>query len=206
MNKVYYFSGTGNSFYVAKRISEYLNAGMAPIVLISDEDTVTADTIAFVFPIYDSKPPKVVTDKLRHLKHLKADKVVGIATYGVALASSLKHFENTVSHLGSELTHGYGIKMPHNAVGNMGFTEIEIQNTLNEADKKIVQVINRLSKRDHEVIEKTSIFEGGTLLRQLPHVLKLLGLLIFKGPKALKFKVTETCILDSRQHITMLAD
>lgn len=191
---IYYFSGTGNSFYVAKLISEYLNAEMTPILFLNDDASVTADMIVFVFPIYDSKPPKVVTEKLGRLKHLKADKVVAIATYGVAMASSLKHFENTVNQLESKLTHGYGLKMPHNAVGNVGFTEIEIQNVLNRANEKLILIIDKILNQDNEKIESTSIFEGGTLLRQLPYVLKILSLLLFKGPKALAFKVTDACI------------
>lgn len=194
MNKVYYFSGTGNSLYVARSIAEALNAQMYPLVSLREGDSLAADILVFVFPVYDFKPPKIVIEKLRQLKNLKADKVVGIATYGVALSSSLKHLEKPLSQVGSVLTHGYGIKMPHNAVGNMGFTEIDNQKNLNEADKKLTQIVDRILELDNDQMDKTNIFEGGTLIRQLPHVLKILSLLLFKGPKALAFEVTDACI------------
>lgn len=67
---IYYFSGTGNSLYIAKRLAEALGhktCDMAQAATYS-EDLDKGESIGFVFPIYAWGLPRVVEDFLRILK------------------------------------------------------------------------------------------------------------------------------------------
>ena len=191
--KVYYFSGTGNSYYVAKTISDALNAELCPIVSIKEGDTIEGDLLGFVFPVYESKPPKIVTDTLKNSAGIKARRIFGIATYGVALSSALKRFEKTLSEKGGSLSLGYGIKSPV-AMKPLGYTEEESTKLLSQAEEKITRILEEIGSSTTGKIERTWILENGAILRQLPTIVKLMRILLFQGSKSLEFQATEDCI------------
>jgi len=53
---IYYFSGTGNSYVVARDMAKELNGVMIPISNVINEDIVTpdCDVIGIVFPVYNA--------------------------------------------------------------------------------------------------------------------------------------------------------
>ncbi|WP_373483021.1 EFR1 family ferrodoxin [Acetobacterium sp.] len=193
-SKVYYFSGTGNSYYVAKRISDALNAKLLPLVLLKKDDAIEADLLFFVFPVYDFKPPKLASEIIGNLTLIRARRIIAIATYGIALSSALRHFERTLSKAEVTLSQGYGIRFPHNAVGSIGFTETENNARLLAAEHRINHILRNIESLSAGSVEKITVFENLTLVKQLPHVLKLIWVLLFKGPESLAFKVTENCV------------
>lgn len=193
-NIIYYFSGTGNSYYVAKSISNNIGAQLKSILSINRNKTIEADILGFVFPVYESKPPKLVTEIIRNLTSIKANYIFAITTYGVALSSSLLHFNKTLNEKGSFLSMGYRIKSPQNAVGSTYFTDEENNLRILNSDKKLINIIQNIKNKKITEIEKTTIFEDMTLIKEIPYILKLVFILIFKGSKALQFKVTNDCI------------
>ncbi len=192
--KIYYFSGTGNSYYVAKTIADSIGAVLKPIVSLKKGDVIEADILCFVFPVYDSKPPKKVTETVENLSKITANYTIAIGTYGVALSSSLNHFNRTLSAKGISLSQGYGIKLPHNAVGCIGLTDEENKSRFLNADKRISVIAENIIAKTVGAVEKTSIFEDMTILKLFPYVVKFLFILIIKGPKSLEFTVTHECI------------
>lgn len=193
-NRIFYFSGTGNSYYVAKTIAHSIGANLKPIVDLKIGDVIEADILCFVFPIYDFKPPKKVTEIIENLSEINANYIIAIGTYGVALSSSLIHFKQTLDHKGVILSQGYGIKFPHNAVGSLGITDEEDDLRILRAEKKIGDIIGYLQSRTVRSIERTSIFEDMTMLKQFPYLIKFLSILVFKGSKSLEFTVISDCI------------
>jgi ferredoxin len=193
-NIVYYFTGTGNSYYVAKKMSDALNGEMIPFLMLKNEVDVEADVLVFVFPVYDFKPPKIVNQIIDNLSSIRANKIVAIATYGVALSSTLKHFETTLSRIGATLSYGYGIKCPHNAVGSIGIKETENRKRLMLMDNKIKDILTKMAASSSGKIERTTLFEDGTLIKGIPHIINFLIILILKGSASLSYKVTEACV------------
>jgi ferredoxin len=191
---IYYFSGTGNSYYVAKTIRDNIGAILKPFVSLKKGDIIEAEILCFVFPVYDFKPPKKLTEIIENLSKISADYTVAIATYGVALSSTLEHFKKTLKTKGVTLSVGFGIKSPHNAVGSIGFTDEEYTKRLITADKKICDIVLDIQKRTVGKIEKTTIFEDMTIIRQFPHILKFLAILLFRGTRSLDFTVSEDCV------------
>lgn len=191
---VFYISGSGNSFHVAQRIHNHVGGHFAPVMSLKNGDSLSYDLLIFVFPVYDFKPPRLLTEIIGNLSIVEGATVIAIATYGIALSSSLHHFKKTLSHQGVKLSAGYGIKMPHNGIGSKKFTSKTISKRLRDSEQKITRIINDLVVGKANHVERTWILENMTLIRLMPLLIKFLFILIFKGEKALQLTVNDQCI------------
>ncbi|MFH1368508.1 MAG: EFR1 family ferrodoxin [Elusimicrobiota bacterium] len=113
---IYYFSGTGNSFKVAKEISALIgNAELIPIPkVINEEADLSADRIGIVFPVYVWGMPLIVADFVKKMKAAKDKYIFGVVTYGGFPAGTLVQLARLLKNKGMKLSAGYGIKMPGN--------------------------------------------------------------------------------------------
>ena len=60
--KLFYFSGTGNSYTVAKEISSELKCESIPVQKFSSSETIDLDAekVGFVFPVFYMRIPRIV--------------------------------------------------------------------------------------------------------------------------------------------------
>lgn len=85
ITEIYYFSGTGNSFFVAKELTKRLdNAKLIPIVslLKNDHITINAETVGFIFPIHGLTLPLVLKSFLRKIILKDVEYIFAVATRG----------------------------------------------------------------------------------------------------------------------------
>jgi ferredoxin/flavodoxin len=85
-NRIYFFTGTGNSLKVAKDIANILE-DCELVAIHKDVDTeipTGCERIGIVFPNYSGGPPSLVADFIRNMKMPKQSKpyLFAIATYG----------------------------------------------------------------------------------------------------------------------------
>ena len=99
---ILYFSGTGNTYYVAKKIKDSLKSAGMDIDTISYEkcnpaDVSNYDVLIFGFPVYGYSMPTFIKKSLKDLKKPKTKAVFIFATYalhpGNALRKSAKLFK-----------------------------------------------------------------------------------------------------------------
>ena len=76
---VFYFTGTGNSLYVARQLSD--NIMSIPQAIKQNQLTYEAEEIGFVYPVYGMMPPNMVRQFIQKAS-LKADYFFAIPTYG----------------------------------------------------------------------------------------------------------------------------
>lgn len=76
---VIYFSGTGNSYSLAKKLSERIDHTLVPMKRAYNDNS---DTIVFVFPLYGEDVPINVRNFMRDFHMDKKQKVMGICTSG----------------------------------------------------------------------------------------------------------------------------
>ena len=76
---IFYFTGTGNSLFVAKEIGGELIS--IPQAIKNSKLNYTADEIGLIYPIYQGKAPEMV-DKFIKQANLKAPYKFAIGTYG----------------------------------------------------------------------------------------------------------------------------
>lgn len=88
--KTFYFTATGNSLYVAKRIGGELHS--IPHMIKAGKRTFEDEAIGFVFPCYSLGVPRMVIDFIQGSK-FKADYFFAVMTYGNMAAAGLKQME-----------------------------------------------------------------------------------------------------------------
>jgi len=122
MHGIYYFSGTGNSLWVAGKIRENLSdAELIPITkdlsIESAENSETLqnfESVGIVFPVYLSKPPQIVLDFIQKMP--KAKYIYAAATCGMMPGKVLTAVNNQLHRSENKLSAGYVIPLVSNFI------------------------------------------------------------------------------------------
>jgi ferredoxin/flavodoxin len=80
---IYYFSGTGNSLYVAKELQKRIpGADLIPVVSLLDQDVIQtqAETVGLVFPIYLTTLPIPMREFVKKLDLGSAEYIFAVGT------------------------------------------------------------------------------------------------------------------------------
>lgn len=122
---IFYFSGTGNSLYIAKRIADHLNE---PLVSISaaintgkehlEYRLAENERVGFIFPTHAWGPPGMVLEFIRKLK-LTPDRgsyIYAVATCGGNIANTMKVMEASLKNKAWALQGCFSVKMPNNYI------------------------------------------------------------------------------------------
>ncbi len=125
--EIYYFSGTGNSFAVARDVAEKLNAKLFNIVLLTEQENIITDAnvVGFVFPIYEFKHTYLIEKIIKKFKNLESKYIFAICTYGINPSNSIIKFDNLIKSNGGKLSAGFAVEMPHNGIGSGLFSKKE---------------------------------------------------------------------------------
>ena len=140
--KTFYFTATGNSLYVAKRIGGQLYS--IPYITQTGKQAFEDEAIGFVFPCYSLGAPRLVIDFIQNNK-FKADYFFAVMTYGNMAASGLKHVEEVSA----------GVKMHFQYVNEILMIDnylpiFKIEDQLKkEASKKIEENLKKISDDIH---------------------------------------------------------
>lgn len=115
---ILYFTATGNSLAVAKKIGG--NLVSIPQAIRNGQYEFEAEVIGFVFPAYCNYPPKTVRDFLSRA-NLRADYMFAVATYGRNFCSSgdgneMREFLSLSRKFGYEFQYSNSILMVDNFI------------------------------------------------------------------------------------------
>lgn len=172
---IYWFSGTGNSLYAAKKLHECIvHSELRSIVQsVADKHFAdAADRVIFVFPLYYLSFPKIVMDFIGRYQVKKGTDVVCVATRGFPpMGGVIRHFRNIMRKKGAEVRHGFYLDMPSNDVILFGLQPKEKQDEiLRTTDGQINGILKALSG-GKTYLEK----EPFGLLRHVRHKSAYLG-------------------------------
>ena len=113
---ILYFSGTGNSLYVAKKLAELTGDTAVPISAIHERCQRIQDRIiGFVFPVYFGDLPEPVQDFIRQVRFQKSTYFYGIATCGSAPGRSLRTMDRILRRQHCSLSYGAVLPMIANS-------------------------------------------------------------------------------------------
>lgn len=152
---IFYFSGTNNSAYVAKRIEQKIQE---KVIAISkdcmkaeiDYELEDGERIGLIFPVYWYGMPTIVEDFLNHIhiKGYKGQYVYSVATYGIAAGNVMKDVEMAFQKKGIVLQGKFGIKMVDNYVVGYDLIKPKKQELiLDQADRKLTELIDLIQKK-----------------------------------------------------------
>lgn len=194
---IFYFSGTGNSRYVANKIGE---AQGEKIISIAKEMNLEknnyeyelnqGEKIIFIYPIYAWAPPAMVTEFIKKIKFInyKDNYISSISVCGENIGNTIKEVSKILKSKGLILSSGFSLVTPNNYIimGNVDSKEVE-NKKIHELEGSIEFINGVYSKEDKDVFK---VVKG-----PLPRVLTtIVNPLFNKFAINLKgFRVNENC-------------
>jgi ferredoxin len=160
--EIYYFSGTGNSFVVARDIAEKIGGTLVSIASVVKEESVKpeADVIGLVFPVYyatnDCGIPLIVARFVRKLENLSSKYVFAVCTHGGMPGTTIENLRKAIEARGGKLAAGFTVRM-----SNKNIAQRKRQNLLVKQKKKVEIISEYVNAR------REGRFETRGLLRKI---------------------------------------
>ena len=157
---IFYFSGCGNSKFVAETLAVGLNDNLVFIPEAAREgryeyELVEGESLGFVFPIYAWAPPKLVLDFIEKLKvpePVEGPNYIYFAcTCGDESGCTEKVMRNALKEKGLSLSACFNVKMPETYIGMPGFkldTEENVKRKYADADVTLKRNLPRLLNKE----------------------------------------------------------
>ena len=160
---IFYFSGTGNSKWVARQVAAYQHESL---IAIADELAGGADLIytlqpsevvGFVFPVYSWAPPAIVMEFISkiHFTNAEGHYFFFVCTCGDEAGLTLNIMNESVASKGWTWQAGFTIIMPNNYVSFPGFDtdpkEVEQQ--------KLHAAIDEMERINQELASRSNVFQ-----------------------------------------------
>ena len=165
---ILYFSGTGNSRYVARKIAQELNNELISLnQLIKEEKTdeliSTDKPFIFVCPTYAWRLPIVVTNFIKKTRFSGSNKVYFIMTCGGDTGKAIKYIQKLCKYKEWQLKGMAEIKMPENYIALFSIPDKETSTQIIKgSDKQIDKIISYIkSENEFEIINPSGL--SGTL-------------------------------------------
>jgi ferredoxin len=157
--KTFYFSGTGNSFYVAKMIANhFLRNTVTSIAELQNENELVVDDekIVIISPVYFYGIPHIVENFLEHLKLTNVKYLSFIFTAEFPNGIAISTIKEICQRKNVTVNSCFYLQMPTNYVikSNMLISD-KIETVLNKADKKLKNIID-IIESNKSYLEKDS--------------------------------------------------
>ena len=149
-NRVYFFTGTGNSLHLARRIAERL--GDCEIIAIHKGTDLNVpsefDRVGFVFPVYFWGLPVMVADFLRNAVFpTQGDTYVfAVATFGGIVGNAIPQIKHLLGDKGIKLNYGAAVRSFANAVSFYEMKE-DIDKIVRKTEKRMQPVLEAITAR-----------------------------------------------------------
>ena len=151
---LYYFSGTGNSYAMAKK----LQSELGDCELISTMECVKNkkyelctelgyDAVGFVFPLYFFSMPKAVIDLVENINLLGINYIFAVITRGGAAwqGGALSHLKAKLKNRGFCLNAGFYVRMPDNYIVAYDIPSSQTrEKCLKQANEKINYIVPKI--------------------------------------------------------------
>lgn len=149
--QIFYFSGTGNSFYVAKEISKKLTqSGLYSITdLLSKPDfELTHNEILIVCPLYFYSIPPIVLSFIERLNFDKINYLSFVFTAQFPNGIAIKEIKKYCLKKDISINSCFYLTMPTNyVIKSKMLSNLEVDKTISKADKKINKIIETIKDR-----------------------------------------------------------
>jgi ferredoxin/flavodoxin len=189
--QIYYFTGTGNSFVVARGVAEQLEGDLIAIPSVVDEESIRAEAkiIGVVYPVYMRGVPLIVKRFVKILRNLEGRYIFTIATCGGKAGATINIFKKEIERNKGSLAAGFVVRMPGNYIPMYGAIEEERQRKMFEdVEEKTQYIVKYVFEGQRGVREFGKGFSNSFLARIVYH---LVSPNIPKMDK--RFYVDDTC-------------
>lgn len=145
---ILYFTGTGNSRYLAEGISKITGddeiISINELMKIKDYDTFKSEKpFVFVAPVYAWKIPIVMSEFIKKSSFLGSNQAYLIVNYGSCAGGTYSYAKSDFESVGLDIKGFAGLKMPENYIAVFKAPDVETSNKIiSKARDKITEVAN----------------------------------------------------------------
>ncbi|HVQ01735.1 MAG TPA: EFR1 family ferrodoxin, partial [Candidatus Thermoplasmatota archaeon] len=144
---IYYFSGTGNSLWIARLLNEQLSgSSLLPLTSLPETEPVhpASAMIGLVFPVYYTGLPNIVQRCASQITGIEHTYIFAVCTYGGAAGDALNHLNRIFCSHGGRLSAGFGIHMPQNAFYKIWENKPKVYR---QATTRITKILPRIASQ-----------------------------------------------------------
>ena len=162
---IYYFTGTGNSLAVAKKIAGTIgDCTIVSIASLKDTSEIIpgGERVGIICPVYFLGLPAMVASFARHIDLSKSTYTFAVVTFGgFGAGTALRQLDELFQeHTHRGLDAGFGVKMPGNYVLMYSPPAAEKQKRIfDAADKQISKIMKTISRNEHRNIPRSFIMQ-----------------------------------------------
>ena len=117
---VLYFTGTGNSFAVARHIAAATGDSLLPLAEAAGTDLSAETTVGLVYPCYDFNTPPAVRDLVARLQLRPSAYLFIVVTCGAQTGNSVWTVRRILRRKGVRVAYCHKIRMPDNSATLFG--------------------------------------------------------------------------------------
>ncbi|MCH4886407.1 4Fe-4S dicluster domain-containing protein [Acidaminobacter sp. JC074] len=142
-NLILYFSATGNSLEVARKLSDGLvDCDVENMFTFKEDDLRKYDRVGFVYPCYFLSTPKFILDYVKELKFNSDQYIYAICTVNMYDGNAGHQLASVLSDKGLKLSYYKRLKMVGNYIMDYKMpTEHHVERLLKKARKKYDGII-----------------------------------------------------------------
>lgn len=193
---IFYFSGTGNSYAVARFLSERVGGPLVDIAQAIKKNEMEyflkdEEKLGFVFPVYAWAPPKMVLEFVNKvILHCEAPPYTfGICTCGQSAGKAMRIFEEALYKKATTLNSGFSVVMPDNYILMFPVDSIAKQREILQQAQETMERIAWAIQGQKQGFFRVKEGKGGRFFTSIVHPM-------FQrfGTKTKPFYATEDCI------------
>ncbi len=155
---IYYFSGTGNSLYIAQTLSRQTGWSLRPMIPCDEETPEESEVTGMVFPVYGWRLPRIVEQFLQNLPLTKKRSAYffAILTCGDDIGRTHELLRRKLKEKDIKLDAVWSVTMPNTYVALPGFDidpkELQ-ENKLKAAQQRLDDIISVINRRDSSITD-----------------------------------------------------
>jgi len=160
---LYFCTGTGNSFWTAKKLSELLQETELCSIPLAEKGTVLTDSenVGFIFPVHIWGVPAPVIDFLNRLGSDPQKYYFAVAVNAGQVAATLIQFKNLLQKKNLKLSAGFSICLPSNYIPWGGAeTPAKQQQKFSKALDKISRIATSVRSHEEKPPEKGPLWQN----------------------------------------------
>ncbi|MBR1811396.1 MAG: EFR1 family ferrodoxin [Clostridia bacterium] len=184
--KILYFTATGNSLYVAKRLGGELLS--LPQLVRKQQYEINGDAVGIVCPIYCGELPKFVTQFLKKAT-IKTDYFFFVFTYGMHATNARAHATVLSKQAGRAIDYSAEIKMVDNWLPGFDAREQIDTAPQKRIEQQIDAVCADITARKKNAVKISPLKKVG-----MTAVHNTMAKSILRGDAAQGYTVTDACI------------
>ena len=162
---IYYFTGTGNSYIVAKDIASRLKGNLIPIKETENKKSIVLDAniTGIVFPAYYMHLPRIIERFLHKLDKIENKYLFIVVTVGGIAGDAILKCQKVLESRGGKLSGAFVVRMPANYIYAADSLPVLLQKRMfRNCREKVEKIVTYISSNKTGKIENFNPI--GTLL------------------------------------------